>query len=85
MQCNYPFPRAVLFDWDNTLMDTTPVLFKAFCVMRRHYDLPEYSMEEYQAKPGCPCGKRFPICSATGGKKPKRFIWTLIRKIIWPC
>ncbi len=60
MQCNYPFPRAVLFDWDNTLMDTTPVLFKAFCVMRRHYDLPEYSMEEYQAKTGLSLRETFP-------------------------
>lgn len=60
MQCDYPFPRVVLFDWDNTLMDTTPVLFKAFCAMRRHYDLPEYSMEEYQAKTGLSLRETFP-------------------------
>lgn len=60
MLCGYPFPRAVLFDWDNTLTDTTPVLFKAFCVMRKHYNLPEYSMEEYRAKTGLSLRETFP-------------------------
>ncbi len=60
MQCNYPFPRVVLFDWDNTLMDTTPVLFKAFCVMQKHYDLPACSMEEYRAKTGLSLRETFP-------------------------
>ena len=56
----YPFPSAVLFDWDNTLMDTTPVLFKAFCVLRRHYNLPEYSMDEYRARTGLSLRETFP-------------------------
>ncbi len=60
MSVLYPFPKAILFDWDNTLMDTTPVLYKAFCVMRRHYNLPEYSMEEYQAKTGLSLRETFP-------------------------
>ena len=50
MTVKYPFPKAILFDWDNTLMDTTPILYKAFCVLRQHYNLPEYSMEEYQKR-----------------------------------
>lgn len=60
MSVLYPFPKAILFDWDNTLMDTTPVLYKAFCVMRQHYNLPEYSMEEYQAKTGLSLRETFP-------------------------
>ena len=47
----YPFPAVVLFDWDNTLLDTTPVLYRAFCEMRNHDDLPDCSMDEYRALP----------------------------------
>lgn len=60
MSFKYPFPAVVLFDWDNTLMDTTPVLYKAFCVMRKHYDLPDYSIEEYQARTGLSLRETFP-------------------------
>ena len=56
----YPSPKAILFDWDNTLMDTTPVLYKAFCVLREHYNLPEYSMEEYQKRTGLSLRETFP-------------------------
>ena len=56
----YPYPKMILFDWDNTLMDTTPVLFKAFCAMRKYYNLPEYSMEEYQARTGLSLRETFP-------------------------
>ena len=60
MTVRYPFPKAILFDWDNTLMDTTPVLYKAFCVLREHYHLPEYSMEEYQKRTGLSLRETFP-------------------------
>lgn len=56
----YPFPKAILFDWDNTLMDTTPVLYKAFCVLREHFRLPEYTMEEYQKRTGLSLRETFP-------------------------
>lgn len=60
MVLKYPSPKAILFDWDNTLMDTTPVLYKAFCVLREHYNLPEYSMEEYQKRTGLSLRETFP-------------------------
>ncbi|MBR1778575.1 MAG: HAD family hydrolase [Alphaproteobacteria bacterium] len=60
MNLSYPFPAAVLFDWDNTLMDTTPILYKAFCVLREHFSLPEYSMEEYQKQTGLSLRETFP-------------------------
>lgn len=60
MTLKYPAPKAILFDWDNTLMDTTPVLYKAFCVLRAHYNLPEYSMEEYRKRTGLSLRETFP-------------------------
>ena len=60
MALKYPSPKAILFDWDNTLMDTTPILYKAFCVLQKHYDLPECSMEEYQRRTGLSLRETFP-------------------------
>ncbi|MBO4644769.1 MAG: HAD family hydrolase [Alphaproteobacteria bacterium] len=60
MIVTYPSPKAILFDWDNTLMDTTPILYKAYCVLQAHYGLPEYSMEEYQKLTGLSLRETFP-------------------------
>lgn len=60
MPVHYPFPKMVLFDWDNTLMDTTPVLYKAFCIMREHYDLPDMTVEEYREQTGLSLRETFP-------------------------
>lgn len=56
----YPFPKAILFDWDNTLMDSTPGLYRAFQVMRQHFNLPDYTMQEYQAQTGLSLRETFP-------------------------
>ena len=60
MIVKYPFPKAILFDWDNTLMDTTPILYKAYCVLQAHYGLPELSMEKYQKLTGLSLREAFP-------------------------
>ena len=60
MIVKYPSPKAILFDWDNTLMDTTPILYKAFCALRTHYNLPEYSMDEYRKRTGLSLRETFP-------------------------
>lgn len=38
--------KLILWDWDNTLVDTFGAIFSAQNDMRRHYGLPEWSMEE---------------------------------------
>ena len=57
---NYPFPDLILFDWDNTLMDTTPALYQAFCVLSEQYGIPKCSMEEYRARTGLSLRETFP-------------------------
>lgn len=57
---NYPFPDLILFDWDNTLMDTTPALYQAFCVLCEKYGIPKCSMEEYRARTGLSLRETFP-------------------------
>tara|TARA_R110000787_G_scaffold286335_3_gene404231 strand:- start:30334 stop:30990 length:657 start_codon:yes stop_codon:yes gene_type:complete len=43
-------PRAVVFDWDNTLVDSWPPIQDALNTTFRAYGLPEWSMEETRAK-----------------------------------
>lgn len=45
-----PRPMAVLYDWDNTLVDTWPVIHAAMNVLFRHMEMPEWSFEETKAK-----------------------------------
>lgn len=39
-------PRAILFDWDNTLVDTWPTIHKALNATLRHMEHPEWSLEK---------------------------------------
>jgi len=41
-----PRPDAILYDWDNTLVDTWPVIHGAMNVLFRHMDMPEWSLTE---------------------------------------
>lgn len=39
-------PRAMIFDWDNTLVDTWPVIHDALNTTFRAFDKPEWTLEE---------------------------------------
>ena len=41
-----PKPHAILFDWDNTLVDTWPTIHSALNVTMRHMAHPEWSLEQ---------------------------------------
>ena len=45
-----PSPRAVLFDWDNTLVDTWPVIHRALNLTFSEFNLPEWSLEQTMAR-----------------------------------
>ncbi len=40
-------PKAILFDWDGTLADTMACVLSGHNAVRRHFDLPEWEMEDY--------------------------------------
>lgn len=48
LSASFIMPDAVIYDWDNTLIDTFPLLFKATNAMREHFGLPAF--DEEQAK-----------------------------------
>ncbi len=45
-----PKPRAILFDWDNTLVDTWPVIHAALAETFAAAQLPVWSLDEVKAK-----------------------------------
>lgn len=42
---NIPKPRAVIFDWDNTLVDTWPIIHEALNRTFAEHKLPEWTIE----------------------------------------
>lgn len=49
----YPrkLPQAILFDWDNTLVDSWRVAYDSINVARRSLELPEMTVDEFWSKP----------------------------------
>jgi len=45
-----PAPRAILFDWDNTLVDTWPTIHQALNMTLRHMKHPEWSFEKVKSE-----------------------------------
>lgn len=52
--------KAVFFDWDNTLVDTWPTLFKATNVILKHFGRAEISMEEVKIRARLSSRESFP-------------------------
>ena len=40
------FPHAIIFDWDNTLIDAWPCILDCYNRTFRHFQMPEWSLEE---------------------------------------
>lgn len=53
-------PRAIVFDWDNTLVDSWPLIHEAYAATHRALDLPEVSLAELQATAHESLRDRFP-------------------------
>lgn len=46
-----PYPKAVLFDWDNTLVDTLALALESMNVTLAHFSLDPWSMEDLVGRP----------------------------------
>jgi len=45
-----PSPKAVIFDWDNTLVDTWPIIAKAINATFREWHMPEWTLDDVKAR-----------------------------------
>ncbi|WP_413203726.1 HAD family hydrolase [Rhodospirillum sp. A1_3_36] len=55
-----PRPKAVLFDWDNTLIDSWPCIHKAMNAALKAMDHPAWTFEETRARVGLSMRDAFP-------------------------
>ncbi|RAU22535.1 HAD family hydrolase [Paramagnetospirillum kuznetsovii] len=55
-----PRPRAVIFDWDNTLVDSWECIRESYNRTFRHFGMPDWSMEETQARVAASMRDSFP-------------------------
>lgn len=53
-------PRAVIFDWDNTLVDSWVCIREAYNMTFRHFGMPEWSMEETRGQVAASMRDSFP-------------------------
>jgi phosphoglycolate phosphatase len=53
-------PRALVFDWDNTLVDSWVCIQEAYNMTFRHFGMAEWSMEETQANVAASMRDSFP-------------------------
>ena len=53
-------PRAVIFDWDNTLVDSWECIRESYNMTFRHFAMPEWSMEETRARVAASMRDSFP-------------------------
>ena len=58
---NLPKPRAILFDWDNTLVDTWPIIHNAMAHTFTHMGVEPWSLDETKAKVGHSLRDHFPL------------------------
>lgn len=47
---NTPKPKAILFDWDNTLVDTMPLICASINQVLAHFNMPSWSDDEIKKK-----------------------------------
>ena len=66
-------PRAILFDWDNTLVDSWPTILDALNTTFEAFDMAPWSMIEARERVRHSMRDSFPKLFATGGRKPERF------------
>lgn len=76
-----PTPQAVLFDWDNTLVNNWPVSFYAVNKMLQHYNLPAVSMGDLKNRPGRSAREAFPEVFGDLWKEASDFYYESYREV----
>ncbi|MGB0694049.1 MAG: HAD family hydrolase [Rhodospirillaceae bacterium] len=56
----WPSPEAVIFDWDNTLIDSWPCIHMAINATMKAMDMPQWTLEETHERVGLSMRDAFP-------------------------
>jgi phosphoglycolate phosphatase len=65
-------PRAIIFDWDNTLVDTWPVIHDALCTMFAAMGMPAWTIEDTKARVRHSLRDTFPAMFGTRWEEARR-------------
>ncbi|TAN57927.1 MAG: HAD family hydrolase [Magnetospirillum sp.] len=60
MDCTLSRPRAVIFDWDNTLVDSWVCIQESYNMTFRHFGMPDWSLDETRARVAASMRDSFP-------------------------
>jgi len=74
-------PRAVLFDWDNTLVDTWPVIQDAMNATLRHMGQPTWSLDETRTRVRRSLREAFPEMFGERWEEARDVFYTRFREI----
>lgn len=70
--------KAVFFDWDNTLVDTWPIIFKASNAALKHFGLPPATLEEIKVRARLSTREGFPKLFGENWKKAQTVFYQTI-------
>ena len=76
-------PRAILFDWDNTLVDTWATIHDALNFLMRAMDRPEWSLDETRQRVRLSLREAFPLYFGDVGRKRATFTSSDSAQSIW--
>lgn len=74
-------PRAILFDWDNTLVDTWPTIHEALNHTLRAMNHPEWSLEQVKAQVKKSMRDAFPSLFGDAWEEASQIYQTYYRRI----
>ena len=74
-------PRAVLFDWDNTLVNTWPTIVECYHDTFTALGLPPWTAEEVRAARTARCATFSPACSAARAGEAERVFYETFYRI----
>jgi phosphoglycolate phosphatase len=68
-------PRAILFDWDNTLIDNWPVIHEAYNVTLTSFGRPTWSLDEVRARARASARDFFPVLFGEDWREAERIFY----------
>ena len=74
-------PRAALFDWDNTLVDTWPVIHEAMNTTLAAMGHPQWTLAETRQRVRLALREAFPLLFGEGGGEARDIFYTRFRQI----
>ena len=75
------FPQAILFDWDNTLVNNKKTTYQAFNTVLKYYGRPQMTLEPFLNRPQLSVKDSFPKTFGEEWEEVRRLYYELYEKI----